>query len=265
MRNGNWVPISKAFLKHLPKDRPFTKLEADFSLQVDYDRGALVTIAGYADLWKWSMKKVRFFLERIGVEIIYPESTQKKQNQKGQIRVQMRNRSEGKKGQIRFIDSKYLQAKRNRSGGKKEQIRNRSGTSTKDPKSQIPKNKRTGFACHFEKSVGDFFEKIKANCEIVSKLKTRKGKTLNLFMWVQDQCNKKKHPGAIWEVTEALADKKTFYGIEKWPYAYANSILKTKNQNWNEKEAIIIHEKFKNMQVPDELRKLTYGLLQEIK
>ena len=265
MKNGNWVPVSKAFLKQLPKDRPFTKLEAAFSIQVDYDQGKKVTITGYANLWRWSVGKVYRFLKEMNVQIKYPEDTRKKQNQNGMIMNMITEGSGEKKGMIRFIDSKGLETKAE--GSLKKNGRKTEGPqiTTKDPKSKILKDKKTGFASHFEKSVGDYFEKIRANCEIVSKLKTRKGKTLNLFQWVQDQCNRKKHPGAIWEVTEALADKKLFYGIEKWPYAYANSILKIKNQNWNEREAIIIHEKFKNMQVPNELRELTHGLLQAIK
>jgi hypothetical protein len=133
MKSGNWVPISKGFLKHLPKDRRYTKLEAAFSLQVDFDLGKSVTVSGYADLWRWSRKKVKAFLDTIGVCVLYPENTQKKQNQKGQISIQIRDRSGTDKGQIRFINNNMLEDEKNRKGTDKEQIRDRSGSTTKDP------------------------------------------------------------------------------------------------------------------------------------
>lgn len=140
MKHGRWVPVSKNFTSYLPKDRPYSKVEAGFSLQLDFDNENPVTVAGYADLWGWSRKKVRLFFKQMGIEIIYPEDTRKKQNQKGQIGVQIRDRSDGKKGQIRLIDSKGIQAERDRSGEKKGQIRDRSGNSTIEPKEPKPKN-----------------------------------------------------------------------------------------------------------------------------
>jgi hypothetical protein len=62
MKNGKWVPISKEFLKALPKDRAYTELEAAYCLQLDYDQNREVTVAGYSALWRWSRGKVlRFF------------------------------------------------------------------------------------------------------------------------------------------------------------------------------------------------------------
>lgn len=130
MKNGNWVPISKSFLKHLPHDRAYTKMEAIYSMQCDYDDNRPVTVAGYADLWRWSRKKVALFLEHVGASIEYPENTKDKQNQKGQIRVQIRDRSGTDKGQITFIDNKVLPEEKNRRGTDKEQIRDRSGSTT---------------------------------------------------------------------------------------------------------------------------------------
>ncbi len=116
MKAGNWVPISKAFAKHLPKGRAYSELEAIFSLQVDYDNGNKVTVSGYADLWGWSRNKVYSFLERLGVFIVYPNNTGKKQNQKGMLRAkrQPRDRPRTDKGQIRLIDSKWLGDKKDR-------------------------------------------------------------------------------------------------------------------------------------------------------
>ena len=133
MRNGNWVPISKAFLRHLPKDRPYSEVEAALSLQSDYDAGNSGTINGYSALWSWSRNKVRHFLKRMNVVLVYPDPTLKKHNQKGQIAIQILDRSGEKKGQIRLIDSKGLDDERDRSGEKKGQIMGRSQDTTKDP------------------------------------------------------------------------------------------------------------------------------------
>ena len=130
MNDGNWIPLSKWAAKHLPKDRPYSKLEALVSIQIDYDNGNSATISGYAALWQWSRKKVRLFFDAIDVEITYPENTKKKQNQKGQIRVQIRDRSEEKKEQMKFINNKKLHNQKNRPPEKKEQIRDRSGNTT---------------------------------------------------------------------------------------------------------------------------------------
>ena len=140
MKNGNWAPMSKAYIKFLPKSREYTKLEAGFSIQVDYDNQSLVTVAGYSALWSWSRKRVSKFLDDINVEIIYPESTKKRQNQKGQIGLQIRNRSGADKAQIRCIDSKHLQEQKNGSGTDQGQIKSRSGSTTKEPKTLEPKN-----------------------------------------------------------------------------------------------------------------------------
>ena len=132
MKFGNWIPMSKAFVKELPTDRPFSKVEAAFSLQVDFDKGNAVTVAGYAKRWNWSRKKVSTFLEEIGISIEYPENTAKKQNQQGQIRVQIQNRSRSDRDQIKFINNSELPLNKNRTGTEKEQIGNRSSDTTKD-------------------------------------------------------------------------------------------------------------------------------------
>ena len=148
MKSGNWIPISKGLAGELPTDRPFSKLEAMFSLTLDYDQDKQATINGYAALWKWSRSKIRPFLDEIGISIEYPENTSGKQNQKGQIRRQITDRSESKKGQINFIDSKCLQNDRDRYSQEKVQIKDRSLDSTINPINPNPKN------------LSEFFEKL---------------------------------------------------------------------------------------------------------
>lgn len=122
MGNG-WVPIFKGFRKLLPLDRPYTKLEAAFCLQLDFDEGKEVSVTGYSTLWQWSKDKVRKFLDDIGVEIIYPESTKNKQNQRGKITSKKPtdqptdNRLINRP--IKFIDINMLKKKTDRSTDRK--------------------------------------------------------------------------------------------------------------------------------------------------
>jgi hypothetical protein len=89
----------------LPKDRPYTTIEAVFSMQFDYDNDHDVTVSGYADLWQWPRAKVRRFVEKMGIEIQYPEDTAKKQNQKGRIKI-IKTYKENPRKEIRLINSK---------------------------------------------------------------------------------------------------------------------------------------------------------------
>jgi len=135
MQQGNWVPVDKRLrgeFKYI-HDRPLSKIEAAYSLQLDYDNGGSATIAGYAKQWGWSRKKVRTFLTAMGATVTYPEETTKKQNQRGQIGLQIGNRSGTDEGQIRLIDSNGLRKKGNRKGTDKGQIGNRSGNTPNNP------------------------------------------------------------------------------------------------------------------------------------
>ena len=123
--------------------------------------------------------------------------------------------------------------------------------------------KKVGESQHFSVKVGDHFESIKKHCAISVKLKTQNGKGWNPYQWVQEKTNKGLHPGAIDETIQAMADPKIFHGIEGEPYPYANTILKTKNQNWNERDAVKIHKQFKKM-TGEELSVLTNGMIKKI-
>lgn len=142
-----WIPLDKNFKKLLPKNRPYTKLEAAFCLQSDANDNNSVSIAGYAKLWDWGIKKVRLFLEKMGVTIIYPSDTKQIQNQKGYLKkiiftlgTDLGTDQEQIKEQISFIDINYLKEKRNRSGNRS---RNRSGAATINPKILNPKEENT--------------------------------------------------------------------------------------------------------------------------
>lgn len=108
MKLGNWLPISKAFVKDLPLSRPYTRLEAAYSLQYDYDNKNSVTVAGYSALWSWSRTRVSKFLVDMNVVIDYPEKTQKRRNQKGHIAIHKQNIKETYKKHIRLIENSDL-------------------------------------------------------------------------------------------------------------------------------------------------------------
>lgn len=113
-------------------------------MQLDYDNDRGVSVSGYAKLWGWSRDKARNFIQRVGAEIVYPENTQKCQNQRGnlkkQIQKQITDRSASEKKQIRFVDSKAFGKSKNRSASEKKQITDRSDDTTKDPSNPNPKN-----------------------------------------------------------------------------------------------------------------------------
>jgi len=135
---GNWVAIHKGFTKHLPIDRPYTELEAVYSLSVDIDNKRSVSVAGYSKLWGWSRNKINRFLSNVGVEFFYPESLGKKQNQRAEAKGQIRDRSWTDDGQIRYIIDKALQRQKDRSRTDQGQIKD----STIDPNPN-PKKKTT--------------------------------------------------------------------------------------------------------------------------
>jgi hypothetical protein len=65
MIKGNWIPYDKRVVYFLPKDRPFTVIEAMLSYSIDRDNKHRGSINGYASLWNWSRDKVRRFIKTI--------------------------------------------------------------------------------------------------------------------------------------------------------------------------------------------------------
>ena len=173
MKLGNWIAIDKKLSKHFP-DHEFSKIDAAYSLTLDYDNDNFATVSGYAKLWGWSRSKVRRFLEEMGVEISYPEDTLKKQKQKGQIKVQKRDRKETEKRQIRMVDTKASEEIKDRKETDQGQKEDRSKNTTNKPINNT-KTKNT-YSNEFElswdvfpkrngvkqgkKSASDLFEKL---------------------------------------------------------------------------------------------------------
>ena len=66
MKDGNWIPLDKNLIKTISKNRPYSYIEAMFSLSYDIDNGKVGSINGYSKLWNWSRNKVRKMLNELG-------------------------------------------------------------------------------------------------------------------------------------------------------------------------------------------------------
>ncbi len=116
-KQGNWIPLSKLLVKFLPADRPYTPLEAMYSLTCDYDNNNTATVSGYAALWCWSRGRVERFLWDAGLFIEYESTTSTQRNKRGHLVTIKRANSEqitdikrANNEQINFIDSRWLQS-----------------------------------------------------------------------------------------------------------------------------------------------------------
>jgi hypothetical protein len=119
---------------------------------------------------------------------------------------------------------------------------------------------------HWKEKVGAFFESIHSSCKTIAGYPPpakADSKKYNPFQHVQMLTNAKQHPGAIDEMMQQLAKPNTWMRIEKSPMAYGTTIMARINGNWNEKDAIAIHEELKRMPAP-ELRELTRGMFESI-
>ena len=112
----------------------------------------------------------------------------------------------------------------------------------------IPKNK------HFFNKINnpELVENIIRNCKVISDLPQKKVK-FNPFMFVQLEIGANHHPEAIFETLKGL--------IQYWPeidkpFAYAQSIMKTKNGNYNERDHLQQTEEFKNFVADPKIQSL---------
>ncbi|MBI9092999.1 MAG: hypothetical protein JEZ12_27610 [Desulfobacterium sp.] len=105
-----------------------------------------------------------------------------------------------------------------------------------------------------------YFKAINLACLQISELPAKK-KAFNPHQWAQKQVTDNRHPGAVAESLEGLV---LFWPSTDSPWGTASTILKTKNGNWNEADAIAIHEEMKVLN-PKELEGLTHGLFKNVK
>jgi hypothetical protein len=110
------------------------------------------------------------------------------------------------------------------------------------------------------KDTAEYFKAINLACEEILDLPAKK-KAFNPYQWAQVQIKNHAHPGAV---AGSLRGLIMFWRTADSPWSYGDTILKTKNGNFNEAEAIKIHEEMKSLK-PKELEVLTHGLFKNVK
>ncbi len=110
------------------------------------------------------------------------------------------------------------------------------------------------------KDTTGYFQNINQACLQICKLPPKQ-KAFNPYQWAQKQIIQNAHPGAVAESLDGLA---LLWPSADSPWGYADTILKTKNGNWNEADAIKIHQKMKALK-PKALEEFTYGLFKNVK
>lgn len=116
-KEESWVPMAKRAVELLPKTTNYSDLDALYCLQLDHNNGNAVTINGYVKLWKWTRKKVRIFIPRQNLRIVYPKDTAKNKNQKGFLVPIKKGPLKGhKQGHKLFIDFNNLKGPKGHKG-----------------------------------------------------------------------------------------------------------------------------------------------------
>lgn len=131
-----------------------------------------------------------------------------------------------------------------------------------DPPSGFSSKNKKPFPVFDKGGNGDYqqyFKAINSACDQISELPT-KGKIFSPRKWAQTSINARAHPGAV---AETLAGLELFWDTAEDPWGVCEKILKTKNGNWNEKEAIKIHRELKSMKL-EQLKGFTLGLFEEM-
>jgi len=87
---------------------------------------------------------------------------------------------------------------------------------------------------HFSEKVGPpFIDRILKSCKQLETLSQTNGKRINPYQWVQQKVGHNVHPQAI---TESLDGLVQYWDSTSNPWGYIESIFKTKNQNYNERQ-----------------------------
>jgi hypothetical protein len=120
----------------------------------------------------------------------------------------------------------------------KRNVKSKSGSHSGTGSAVFPSESK-----HFSKNMGEYLESIKKLCEEIYS-KPFKDEKFNPFQFVQFQANKRIHPGAIQEALKGLLNM--WDDIDN-PFGYGETIIKTKNGNYNEAEFIQEKQDFKNL------------------
>lgn len=129
---------------------------------------------------------------------------------------------------------------------------------TKDPAGPVFKNENPN-PHHYSAKVGSLIEAIDSKCETILSLpKSNDAKDrFRPNQFVQRWANQNGHPKAI---DEALADLISRWDEVTEPWAYGNTIMRTKSQHYHEKEHMEQAAEFKNVVCSPEIRELAKNL-----
>lgn len=99
------IPLDADLVHHLPAPgkRPFTAVEALFLLQLSFEMGTPVSMAGLASRMGWSRAKLSRFMESAGVCLTYGEDTRRKQKQFGLLSLIPGGEKKTETGQIKVL------------------------------------------------------------------------------------------------------------------------------------------------------------------
>jgi len=95
MKDGGWIPLDKNLVRYMPKNRPYTELEAMFSYTKDIDEDKEKAVREYARIWSWSRTKVDNFMNKIKASK-EPEESQQRASKEPEFRFIFNNLQEQK-------------------------------------------------------------------------------------------------------------------------------------------------------------------------
>jgi len=95
MKNGHYIGLHTKIRFWLPRDRPYTELEAMVSHTLDINDGSSYSVSGYSKLWQWSRNKVRKFMDNIHSQEGHHKDTHRTVHGQG-IVIKINNLHEGK-------------------------------------------------------------------------------------------------------------------------------------------------------------------------
>ncbi len=154
---------------------------------------------------------------------------------------------------ISIVNWHIYQAQKNKSNNKSDRQ-----VTSKDTDKNVKNVEKFKSIPDFPDNSKKYLDLISTACEKIKLISAKNYKRFNVYNWVQVQINNNRHPEAIYETLTAVAD---YWAEINDPWAYANSIIKTKNQNWNEKEHIEQSQKLKEKwKLDPEVKKLISGI-----
>ena len=115
---------------------------------------------------------------------------------------------------------------------------------------------------HWHQKIGDFYSSIRSLRDQISGFDKNRCAEFNVDSWIQQQASKAAHPGCIEHCLTALVKMSKSSKVTK-PWGFLKYIYDRENGNFNEADAIAIHEQLKAMPLPD-LKQLTEGMLQSV-